>query len=119
MLLPGICSKRLRKFSRYQRGHQKPYIEEGETTQWPKGKRTTYKYDLHNTTQKIKFILLSNLNPTKILAKLNRSVRVSSSCSTVFTRRVTDSYKPITNTAWVRARFCKLQERVHSTRSRK
>jgi hypothetical protein len=119
MLLPGICSKRLRKFSRYQRGHQKPYIEEGETTQWPKGKRTTYKYDLHNTTQKTKFILLSNLNPTKILGKLNRSVRVSISCSTVFTRRVTDSYKPITNTAWVRARFCKLQERVHSTRSRK
>jgi hypothetical protein len=30
-----------------------------------------------------------------------------------------NSYKPITNTAWVRARLCKLQERVHSTRSRK
>jgi len=25
-------------------------------------------------------------------------------------------YKPITNTAWVRARLCKLQKRVHSTR---
>ena len=24
---------------------------------------------------------------------------------------------PITNTAWVRARICKLQKRVHSTRS--
>jgi len=24
---------------------------------------------------------------------------------------------PITNTAWVRAQFCKLQKRVHSTRS--
>jgi hypothetical protein len=63
VLLPGICSKRLKFFSRYQIGNQKPYIEEGETTQWPKGKRTTYKYDLHNTTQKTKFILLSNLNP--------------------------------------------------------
>jgi hypothetical protein len=30
-----------------------------------------------------------------------------------------NSYKPITNMAWVRARLCKLQERVHSTRSRK
>jgi len=29
------------------------------------------------------------------------------------------SYKSITNTAWVRARLCKLQKRVHSTRSRK
>jgi len=30
-----------------------------------------------------------------------------------------NSYKPITNTVWVRARVCKLQKRVHSTRSRK
>jgi hypothetical protein len=29
-----------------------------------------------------------------------------------------NSYKPITNTECVRARFCKLQKRVHSTRSR-
>jgi hypothetical protein len=29
------------------------------------------------------------------------------------------SYKPITNTAWVRAPICKLQKRVHSIRSRK
>jgi len=28
------------------------------------------------------------------------------------------SYKPITNTAWIRARLCKLQKRLHSTRSR-
>jgi hypothetical protein len=26
-----------------------------------------------------------------------------------------NSYKPITNTAWVRARFCKLQKRVYGT----
>jgi hypothetical protein len=30
-----------------------------------------------------------------------------------------NSYKPITNTAWVRARLCKLQKRLHSTRSLK
>ena len=30
-----------------------------------------------------------------------------------------NSYKPITNTAWVRTRLCKLQKRVHSTCSRK
>jgi len=28
-----------------------------------------------------------------------------------------NSCKPITNTAWVRARLCKLQKRVHSTHS--
>jgi hypothetical protein len=27
-----------------------------------------------------------------------------------------NSYKPITNTAWVRSRLCKLQKRMHSTR---
>jgi hypothetical protein len=30
-----------------------------------------------------------------------------------------NSYKPIINAAWVRTRLCKLQKRVHSTRSRK
>jgi len=30
-----------------------------------------------------------------------------------------NSYKPITNTAWVRVRLCKLQKSVHWTRSRK
>jgi hypothetical protein len=30
-----------------------------------------------------------------------------------------NSYKPITNTAWVRTWLCKLQKRVHSTRIRK
>jgi len=75
-----------------------------------KRKKEKYKHDLQNTTQKNKLIILSNLNPTKILGKLSRSGRVSSSCSTSVTRRVTDSYKPITNTAWVHARPCKLQK---------
>ena len=30
-----------------------------------------------------------------------------------------NSYMPITNTVWVRARLCKLQKRVHSTHSHK
>ena len=30
-----------------------------------------------------------------------------------------NSYKPITNTAWVHVRLCTLQKKVHSTRSRK
>jgi len=30
-----------------------------------------------------------------------------------------NSYKPITNTVWGRTRLCKLQKRMHSTRSRK
>jgi hypothetical protein len=30
-----------------------------------------------------------------------------------------NSYRPITNMAWVCVRLCKLQKRVHSTRDRK
>jgi len=30
-----------------------------------------------------------------------------------------NSYKSISNTAWVRSRLCKLQKKVHSIRSRK
>jgi len=32
-----------RRVWRYQRGKQNPQIEEGETTQWPKGQTTVYK----------------------------------------------------------------------------
>ena len=34
-------------------------------------------------------------------------------------RWIYNSYKPITNMAWVRTCLCKLKKRVHSTRSRK
>ena len=83
---------------RYQRGNQKPEIKE-QTIQWPNGwryqrdnqkdrqynnlskkdKRTIN--DVQNTTQKISY----NMNPTK-----SRCFgRVSSSCSTIYTSRVT------------------------------
>jgi hypothetical protein len=33
-----ICQKKIRRVWRYQRGSQNPYIEEEQTTQWPKEK---------------------------------------------------------------------------------
>jgi hypothetical protein len=42
--MSGICAfvanlnKKYKKWKRYQRGNQKPYIEEEQTTQWPKEK---------------------------------------------------------------------------------
>jgi enoyl-CoA hydratase/carnithine racemase len=40
-------------------------------------------------------------------------------CTTYYDMSTVLKKKPITNTAWVRARLCKLQKRVHSTRIRK
>jgi len=34
---------------RYQRGNQKPKIEEGQTTQWPQENRTKGETRIHNT----------------------------------------------------------------------
>jgi len=41
----GIRQTYVKRVWRYQRGNQKPYIEEGQTTQWPKEKwqKTIYK----------------------------------------------------------------------------
>jgi len=46
----------------------------------------------------------------------NTSFRKLSTCNNWV---IINSFKPITKTAWVCARLCKLQKRVHSTRSRK
>ena len=46
--------------------------------------------------------------------------KVGSCCSTSDRRRVNHVLVgPITNTSWVRAQLCKLEKRMHSTRSRK
>ena len=37
-LKSGGNSRKVRRVWRYQRGNQKPYIEEEQTTQWPKEK---------------------------------------------------------------------------------
>jgi len=38
MLVIWISILYIRRVWRYQRGNQNPYIEEGQTTQWPKEK---------------------------------------------------------------------------------
>jgi len=70
----------LRRVWRFQRGNQKPYIEEEHTTQWPKEKVQEDKNDLQNIHIKLKIELMC-------------SGRVSSFCSTSGTRRV----NPVTN----------------------
>jgi hypothetical protein len=42
-------------------GNQNPYIEEGQTTQWPKEQVQKDKQHLQNTTQKTKDPKLRNL----------------------------------------------------------
>jgi hypothetical protein len=47
----------------YQRGNQNPYIEEGQTTQWPKekGQKDKQRSTKHYTEN----LRSSNTNPTK------------------------------------------------------
>jgi hypothetical protein len=40
---------RVRRVGRYQRGNQNPYIEEGQTTQWPKRKKSKGKTTIYKT----------------------------------------------------------------------
>ena len=67
-------------------GNQNPYIEEEQTTQWPKGNKqkdkqrsTKHTYDTKNRVSR---------TPLKTGGEFRCSVRVSSSCSTSDTRRV-------------------------------
>ena len=41
---------RERRVWRYQRGNQNPYIEEGQTTQWPKEERTKGQTTIYKST---------------------------------------------------------------------
>jgi hypothetical protein len=43
----GSTVEHLRRVYRYQRGNQIPYIEEEQTTQWPKQKRQTTIYKIY------------------------------------------------------------------------
>ena len=75
----------LRRILRYQRGNQNPYIEEEQTTQWPKqvqkDKQLTTKH-----TPKTKDRVTRT--PLKTGGELRCPGRVSNSCSTSGTRRV-------------------------------
>jgi hypothetical protein len=47
------------------------------------------------------------------------TVKMHNNAEHVYTKSILINDKPITNISWVRAQLCKLQKRVHSTRSRK
>jgi hypothetical protein len=71
---------KLRRVWRYQRGNQNPYIEEEETTQWPKEKVQKDKQRSTKHTYKTKDRVTRT--PLKTGGELRYSGRVSSSCST-------------------------------------
>ena len=71
---------------RYQRCNQNPYIEEEQTTQWPKEKIQKDKQRSTKHTYKTKDRVTRT--PLKTGGELRCSGRVSSSCSTSGTRHV-------------------------------
>jgi hypothetical protein len=82
-----------RRVWRYQRGNQKPYIDEEQTTQWPKERAQKDKQWSTKHTYKIKDRVTRT--PLKTGGKLRYSGRVSSSCSTSDTRRVNLATNPV------------------------
>ena len=87
--------KRTRKALIYLRCNQKPYIEVGQTIQWPKEKNNMINNDLQNNTRKTKDRATWTLLITR--DELMCSGRISISCSTGGTRLVTTSDK-----SWMR-----------------
>ena len=71
---------------RYERGNQSPYIEEGQTTQWPKEKVQKNKQRSTKHTHKTKDRVTRT--PLKTGSELRCSGMASSSWSTSGTRRV-------------------------------
>jgi hypothetical protein len=78
----------VRRVWRYQKGNQNPYIEEEQTTQWPKEKVQKDKQRSTKHTHKTKDRVTRT--PIETRCELRCSGRVSISCSTSGTRRVTN-----------------------------
>jgi hypothetical protein len=74
-------------------GNQNPYIEEEQTTQWPKEKIQKDKQRSTKHTYKTKYRVTRT--PLKTGGELRCSGRVSSSCSTSGTRRVNLVTNPV------------------------
>ena len=87
-----------RRVWRYQRGNQNPYIEEEQTTQWPKEKVQKDKQRSTKHTHKTKN--QATRTPLKTGGDLRCSGRVGSSCSTSGTRRVNLVTKPVISREW-------------------
>jgi hypothetical protein len=88
------CKNNGRTVWRYQSGNQNPYIEEEQTTQWPKEKVLKDKQWSTKQTHKTKDQVTRT--PLKTGSELRCSGRVSSSCSTSGTRHVNLRYLGIT-----------------------
>jgi len=78
---------------RYQRGNQNPYIEEEQTTQWPREKVQKDKQRSTKHTYKTKDRVTRT--QLKTGGELRCSGRVSSSCSTSGTRRANLVTNPV------------------------
>ena len=87
-----------RRVWRYQRGNQNPYIEEEQTTQWPKEKVQKDKQRSTKHTHKTKDRV--TWTPPKTGGELRCYGRVSSSCSTSDTRRVNLVTNPVISHEW-------------------
>ena len=83
----------LRRIWRYQRGNQNPYIEEEQTTQWPKEKVQKAKQRSTKHTHKTKDRVTRTTIKTG--GELGCSGRVSSSCFASGTRRVNLVTNPV------------------------
>ena len=102
----------IRRVWRYQRGSQNPYIEEEQTTQWPKEKVLKDKERSTKHTYKTKErVTWSSL---KTGGELNCSGRLSSSCSTSDTRHVNLVTNPVISHDGERTGKCLRQvEHIH------
>ena len=87
-----------RRVWRYQRGNQKPYIEEEQTTQWPKEK--VQKDKQRSTKQTYKTKDRVTRTPLKTGGERKCSGRVSSSCSISGTRRINLVTNPVISREW-------------------
>jgi hypothetical protein len=88
----------LRRVWRYQRGNQNPYIEEEQTTQWPREKVQKDKQRSTKHTYKTKDRVTRT--PLKTGGELRCSRKVSSSCSTSGTSRVNLVTNPVISREW-------------------
>ena len=84
---------KLWRVRRYQSGNQSPYIEEEQTTQWPKEKVQKDKQRSTKHTYKTKDRV--TWTPPSTEGKLRCSGRVSSSCSTSGNRRINLVTNPV------------------------
>jgi hypothetical protein len=93
-----LVTNTVRRVWRYQRGNQNPYIEEEQTTQWPKeneqkDKQWSTKH-IHKTKDRV------TRTPLITMGELRCPGRISSSWSTSGSRRVSLVTNPVISDEW-------------------